>query len=146
MTVTMEGHSRQAAVAVDLIMQHTHMVAELDRLTSSFALMAPTTDSFPRWIAVANWIRDVLIPHTESEEQTCYRAASSLRSGRLLVDTLLTEHRLMRRLVGRFNESLDPVQAAAYGRALFEVFTSHQHQENEFLLPMLVEAGSMPSE
>lgn len=143
MIVTTDVRSRQAALAVGLIMHHTQMVAEMGRLTTHFASTAPRTDSFPQWIAIAAWIRDVLLPHTEREERTCYRAAGLLASGRTLIDTMLTEHRLMRRLAGRFNESVDPVQAAAYGLALFDVFVSHQHQENKLLLPMLVEAGSV---
>lgn len=135
--------SRDAAVAVDLIMQHTQMVAELDRLTTDFASKAPGADSCPQWIAVAKWIDRLLIPHTEQEELTCYRAVCERPSGRALIDTMLTEPRLMRRLAGRFSEAVDPVQAATYGRALFEVFAGHQHQENKLILPMLVEAGSV---
>jgi hypothetical protein len=60
---------RQAAVVVDLIMHHTQMVAELDRLIIRFAAMAPKTDSSPQLIALAKWIRDLLLPPTDSRSE-----------------------------------------------------------------------------
>ena len=59
--------------------------------------------------------------------------------GRLLIDAMVREHVLIKRLVALVRGSDDPA-AAAYGRAVFEVFTSHQDKENDVVLPLLVES------
>lgn len=35
------------------------------------------------------------------------------------------------------------MEAGAYGRALFEVFHSHQRKENEMILPLLVDEDTV---
>jgi hypothetical protein len=52
---------------------------------------------------------------------------------------MVREHVLIKRLVALFGESQDAA-AAAYARAVFEAFTSHQGKENDVILPLLVDA------
>ena len=47
---------------------------------------------------LTEWIRDVLVPHAEEEEQTTCRAAGELSEGRLLVASTLAEPVLIRRI------------------------------------------------
>jgi len=51
---------------------------------------------------------------------------------------MLMEHVLIRRLAELFETSLGAEAAAAYARALFEVFECHQRVENHIIFPLLV--------
>jgi hypothetical protein len=60
--------------------------------------------------------------------------------GRLLVEGMLGEHKVIIGLVDELGRAGDPVRAAATGRAVQAVFTSHLAKENDLLLPLLVAA------
>lgn len=127
-----------AALAEDLKEHHSAMVAELDRLSS--ALLRPTDHAaaVSARTALSEWLAAVLIPHAAEEEKTSYRAAGQLPAGRALITAMLMEHVLIRRLVGLFEAAPGAEAAAAYARALFEVFECHQRVENHIIFPMLV--------
>lgn len=117
---------------------HAAMVAELDRLTAALVAAAPYEQHAARE-KVAQWFATVLVPHADEEEETTYRAAGELPEGRLLIESMVREHVLIKRLVALFTEST-PAAAPAYGRAVFEAFDSHQRKENDVILPLLVGA------
>ena len=142
MSVKEEAHTHDRALAETLRQHHAHMVAELDRLSAEFAA-AVNGDSDAARRALGQWIDDVLLPHAVEEELTSYRAAAALPEGKLLIDAMLREHVLIRRLVALFKQLADPAVSATYGRAVFEVFESHQRKENEIILPLLVAEGSL---
>jgi hypothetical protein len=113
------------------------MVAELDRLSATL-VAASAADASAAKHALAQWIERFLVPHAAEEEQTSYGAAAELPAGRLLIRAMVSEHDLIRRLVALFAAATDPAVAGTYGRAIFEVFSSHQLKENEIILPLLV--------
>lgn len=127
-----------AEIADQVREHHAAMVAELDRLTARLRDAAPAEqDGAHR--NLEEWFETVLVPHADEEEASTYHAAGELAEGRLLIEAMVREHILIKRLVGLFSVSEGPA-AAAYGRAVFEAFTSHQGKENDVILPLLVEA------
>ena len=139
-----ERHNADGALAEELKAHHAMMVADLDRLSTVLATAAAAGDDVtePR-TALTEWIRDVLVPHAEEEEQTTYRAAGELSEGRLLIASMLAEHVLIRRVASLLVAAQDPAEAGAYGRALFQIFHSHQRKENEMILPLLVDEDTV---
>lgn len=140
-----DPNSARDRVAEEEIAQHvrTHhaaMVAELDRLTAALrdAALGAREEAHRK---VAEWFETVLVPHADEEEATTYRAAGELVEGRLLIAAMMREHTLIKRLVALFGASEPAASAAAaYGRAVFEAFDSHQGKENDLILPLLVNA------
>lgn len=127
-----------AEVAEQIRTHHAAMVAELDRLTAALR-DASAGERGGRRQELAEWFVAVLVPHADEEEATTYRAAGELAEGRLLIEAMVREHVLIKRLVALFSAS-EPVAAAAYGRAVFETFESHQRKENDVILPLLVDS------
>lgn len=137
--VALEGHGdSDAAVARHIQEHHAAMVAELDRLTAALR-DAPAPEQARARAEVQTWFETVLVPHADEEEATTYRAAARLVEGRLLIEAMVREHVLIKRLVALFGES-ETGAAAAYGRAVLEAFTSHQGKENDVILPLLLDA------
>ena len=136
---THTNHHSDQALAEELKAHHAVMVADLDRLSGRLESVAEAgADPAEAKKALTEWIGHTLVPHAEEEEETSYRAASELPAGRLLIVSMLAEHVLIRKLAAAFSAAQDPVAAGSYGRALFEVFSSHQQKENEIILPLLV--------
>ncbi|HEU4514987.1 MAG TPA: hemerythrin domain-containing protein [Nocardioidaceae bacterium] len=132
-------HARSDAQIADQVREHhAAMVTELDRLTARLRDAAPAEQETAHR-NLEEWFETVLVPHAEEEEATTYHAAGELPEGRLLIEAMVREHILIKRLVGLFSAS-EAAAAAAYGRAVFEAFTNHQGKENDVILPLLVEA------
>lgn len=120
------------------------MVDELGRLTAAVRDVEPELQRDAR-SRLAEWLQAVLVPHADEEERTIYHAAAQLPQGALLIDAMVREHVLIKRLVTLFEES-DGAACAAYGRAIFETFESHQRKENEMILPLLSDAPRGPED
>lgn len=131
-------HGSDADIAEQVRTHHASMVADLDRLTATLR-DAPAAEQDTARTTLQEWFRSVLVPHADEEETTTYRAAAELVEGRLLIEAMVREHHLIKRLVALVGDS-EPPAAAAYGRAVFEAFSSHQAKENDVVLPLLVEA------
>ena len=114
------------------------MVAQLSQLTFALDRDESADDARAARTALSAWYRDVLVEHADEEESTTYRTAGRLVEGRLLVEAMVREHVLIKRLVALFEASTDAGRAAAYARAVLETFDSHQAKENDILLPLLV--------
>jgi hypothetical protein len=127
-----------AEIAQQIRQHHAGMVADLDGLTATLR-DAPTEEQGAARARLQAWFETVLVPHADEEEATTYRAAGELSEGRLLIEAMVREHLLIKRLVALFRES-EAAAAAAYARAVLEAFTSHQGKENEVILPLLVAA------
>ncbi|TAM87811.1 MAG: hemerythrin domain-containing protein [Jatrophihabitans sp.] len=140
---TVDGHGADEhgaeQIAEQIRAHHAGMVADLDRLSAAVRDAVPGEQGEARR-ALAEWFATVLVPHAEEEEVTTYRAAAALTEGRLLIESMVREHVLIKRLVALFGES-GPAAAGAYGRAVFEAFSSHQAKENELILTLLVDAA-----
>lgn len=89
---------------------------------------------------LVEWCERELVPHALAEEGTMYPAARARTEGRLLVDGMLEEHKVITGLVREVADSADPVRAAAAAKALAVMFDSHLAKENDLVLPLLVAA------
>lgn len=128
-----------AAVAEELRAHHAIMIGDLHRLTARLLDAAVAGgDTATAKQDLERWIAEVLVPHAEEEEATTYRSCSDLTEGRLLIESMLAEHVLIRKTAKRVSAAADAGMVAAYGRVLFDIFDSHQRKENDIILPLLV--------
>jgi len=84
------------------------------------------------------WCRHELLPHATAEEKVLYPAAHAKAEGRLLVDGMLGEHKVITELVDALEQTTDVVRAAATATGLRVAFDNHLTKENELLVPLLV--------
>lgn len=89
---------------------------------------------------LVSWCEQDLVPHALAEERTMYPAARAKVEGKLLVEGMLEEHKIITGLVQLLASSTDPVRAASAAKALQVVFDNHLSKENELVLPLLVAA------
>ena len=89
---------------------------------------------------LAAWCERELVPHALAEEKAMYPAAQGKPEGRLLVEGMLAEHKVIVGLVQLLATTQDPVRAAAAAKALQVSFESHLSKENGLVLPLLVSA------
>jgi hypothetical protein len=144
MSETVERRAVDAQTAEEIRSHHAVMVEDLDRLSAALVEAAESgTDAAPARSAMLEWITTVLVPHATQEEETTYPAAARLTEGRLLIMGMLAEHDVIRRFAGLVHGTKNPAAAGAYGRALFETFSSHQRKENDYILPLLVDEPSV---
>ncbi len=136
--LVVHDQAAEGQIAHQIQTHHAAMVTELDRLTAALRDATPS-EQHEAHRNLAAWFETVLVPHADEEEATTYHAAAELVEGRLLIAAMVREHTLIKRLVTLFDES-EPAAAAAYGRAIFETFHSHQGKENDVILPLLVNA------
>lgn len=132
----LHGQAGDEQLADEIRAHHAAMVEELERITGALRDAGPQEEVAARE-QVQRWYADVLVPHADEEEITTYAAAAELAEGRLLIEGMLREHVLIKRLVGYVDRS-DGAAAAAYATAVLEAFDSHQRKENELILPLLV--------
>lgn len=78
-----------------------------------------------------------LLPHAGAEEAALYPVAAAGEQARLLVDSMVEEHGVVKRLVQQVGSEAEPVRSAAAAYALRVVFDSHLVSENDLVLPML---------
>lgn len=140
----MNTHDDDAGLAEELKKHHAVMIDDLARLSGDLAAAAASDgDVASAKRALEEWIIHVLLPHAEEEEATTYRAAAELPEGRLLIRSMLAEHVLIRQTAAHMSAAQDPVEAGTYGRALFDIFDSHQRKENDMILPLLVDSSTV---
>ncbi|MEO7069930.1 MAG: DUF2249 domain-containing protein [Nostocoides sp.] len=134
----------QAAAAVE--QHHAQMSGTLSLLVDVVLGVAEGRAAADRWgwgddVArgrLVQWCRDDLLPHALAEEPTLYAAASEITEGRLLVGSMLAEHRVIGELVDDIERATTAVAAAAHAVALRVLFDSHLDKENTLILPLLV--------
>lgn len=132
-------HSNEK-VAAHIREHHATLVTSLDQLTADLLDASASTFEDQRSELVA-WIGSHLVPHAEHEEQTSYRAASELLEGAAAITAMLAEHEVIRAMAAEIAVASDRDAAAAWGRALFLTFRSHQQIEDDVIVPMLDTAG-----
>lgn len=90
--------------------------------------------------ALVSWLHAELLPHAQAEEAKLYPAAAARPEGKLLIDGMLNEHKVIMRLVTELTDATSPVGAAATAWALAVVFDLHLAKENDLVVPLLVSA------
>jgi uncharacterized protein (DUF2249 family)/iron-sulfur cluster repair protein YtfE (RIC family) len=78
-----------------------------------------------------------LLPHAAAEESALYPAAHRTLEARLLIDSMLAEHRRIEALVDALRTASSPARTAAEARALQVLFEEHLLKENTLVLPLL---------
>ncbi|MEV0414900.1 hemerythrin domain-containing protein [Streptomyces sp. NPDC050448] len=81
-----------------------------------------------------------LLPHAAAQEAAIYPTAHSMPEARLLIDSLIAEHRCLTALVDALRAAPTPAGAAADARALQVLFEEHTAKENGLVLPLLAMA------
>ena len=78
-----------------------------------------------------------LVPHALAEEDTLYPTAAKTERARLLVESMIAEHRVITGLVEELTQATEPVRSAAAAGALRVLFDTHLAKENDLVLPIL---------
>ncbi|MEU3255544.1 DUF2249 domain-containing protein [Streptomyces sp. NPDC006997] len=141
-TLTLASDPQDAAAAEAVEAHHTQLAGELaGRVTLLVAAAErdPATADGVRAGLVDFCDRD-LVPHATAEEDTLYPAARALPEARLLVESMIAEHRRLVALVDALRAGGNAVRAAADGRALQVLFEEHLEKENTLVLPLLAGA------
>ncbi|WP_405638899.1 DUF2249 domain-containing protein [Streptomyces sp. NBC_00019] len=81
-----------------------------------------------------------LLPHAAAEEAALYPAAHAMPEARLLIESLIGEHRCLAALVEALRAAPGPAAAAPEARALQVLFEEHVAKENGLVLPLLAMA------
>lgn len=92
--------------------------------------------------AVLDYLDNELIPHAKAEEEALYPAGDTGETA-MLVRSMRDEHLNLISHVEAFRVATDPVEAVALSGAIFALFDSHLHKENDLLIPALVEAAGV---
>jgi uncharacterized protein (DUF2249 family) len=139
--IVIAASEADARAAASVEAHHAQMSGALAALTealvSSVARSALGAANDARR-GLAQWCKTELLPHALAEEDTLYPAARATDEGRLLVEAMVGEHRVLTDLVRQVENDTDLVRAAAAATALRSLFESHLAKENEFVLPLLL--------
>lgn len=87
--------------------------------------------------AVLDYLDNELLPHARAEEEALYPAGDSGPPA-LLVRAMRDEHLNLIGHVDAFRVATAPIEAVALSGAIFALFDSHLHKENDLLIPALV--------
>ncbi|GLW29310.1 hemerythrin domain-containing protein [Actinoplanes regularis] len=135
---------QQAAQAV--VNHHSELAATLTAHVTRLVDAADAGTPTRVWAVrdqLATWLHAELLPHAYAEEASLYPVAAQLPGGKLLVDGMLGEHRVIAALVAELEGAASPVLAAATAYALHAVFASHLAKENDLIVPLLVAADDV---
>jgi hypothetical protein len=91
---------------------------------------------------LVEFLHDEVLPHAAAEEKALYAAAADLPATRLLVRSMVAEHRVLEGIVDDLATARTGGQVAGAAAALRSLFLTHLVKENDLLLPALDEAGA----
>jgi uncharacterized protein (DUF2249 family) len=129
------------AAAVEAVRQHHaelagRLGAHVDALLA--AATAPGGAGFQQArTAALRFCAGELLPHAAAEEQGLYPTATASGQLRVLVDAMMSEHRVIAGLVEEIVVADEPARAAAAGHALRVLFGTHLAKEDDLVLPAL---------
>jgi uncharacterized protein (DUF2249 family) len=86
------------------------------------------------------YLRQEIVPHAQAEELALYPPAAALPEGRLLVAGMVDEHQALADLVAQLAAAKAPARTAGIAGATSALFAAHLHKENDFVLPLLLQA------
>jgi hypothetical protein len=86
--------------------------------------------------ALLDWCDTELIPHALAEEGPLYAGPRATPEGRLLVEGMLAEHRVIVDLVEELRTS-SGLSAAVAGAVIQRLFALHLDKENRLLMPFI---------
>ncbi|MFJ6003179.1 hemerythrin domain-containing protein [Arthrobacter sp. NPDC092385] len=124
---------------------HAAMLEELSGLAASLVESVGARDSAAEErarSALLGWCAGELVPHALAEEGPLYSGPGSDPEARLLVDGMLSEHKVIVALVEELRRSRG-VPAAVAGDAIRRIFALHLDKENRLLMPFIVQSPTM---
>lgn len=133
----------QALQAVER--HHAHMLKQLNGLVALLMEAVEAGDTEAERTAHAtllDWCDNELIPHALAEEGPLYSGPRDTPEGRLLVEGMLAEHRVIVDLVEELRTS-SGLAAAVAGSAIQRLFALHLDKENRLLMPFIVQSPDM---
>ena len=137
-TVVLASTAEDAA-AVDAVREHhAELAGRLAAHTEHLLRMVAAADSAAfgqARAAAADFCTEQLLPHAAAEEDALYPAAAALPQTKLLVETMIAEHRVLEGLVRDLGEATEPPRAVAAAHALRVLFDAHLAKENDLILP-----------
>ncbi|TNB72114.1 hemerythrin domain-containing protein [Arthrobacter sp. BB-1] len=131
----------QALQAVER--HHSHMLKQLNGLVALLMEAVEAGDSGAEGTAQAtllDWCDSELIPHALAEEGPLYSGGTP--EGRLLVEGMLAEHRVIVDLVEELRTS-SGLSAVVAGAAIQRMFAMHLDKENRLLMPFIADSPGL---
>src|SRR6476661_1991324 len=89
--------------------------------------------------ALLDWCENDLVPHALAEEGPLYGGPRATPEGRLLVEGMLAEHRVIVGLVEELRTSAG-LSAAMAAATIQRLFALHLDKENGLLMPFIVDS------
>ncbi|REF36938.1 DUF2249 domain-containing protein [Thermasporomyces composti] len=139
--VVLASDQADARAAAQVEEHHRHLAAALSALTDTLvraAARGQETEAHAAMDELVAWSRQELLPHAVAEEKALYPVAHAKTEGRLLVEGMLGEHKVIASLVDAVATATSPVHAATAAAALRVTVENHLTKENELLVPLLV--------
>lgn len=140
------NHTKDAAAEAEALQaverHHAHMLKHLNGLVALLVEAVEARDAAAEGAAQAtllDWCDTHLIPHALAEEGPLYGGPHATPEGRLLVEGMLAEHRVIVDLVEELRTSKG-LSGAVAGAAIQRMFAMHLDKENRLLMPFV--AGS----
>lgn len=119
---------------------HASMLKRLDALTATLTRAVQSGDAVEEHDShevLVEWCETELVPHALAEEGPLYGGPRSLPEGKLLVEGMLAEHKVVVRLVEELRGATGVAAAVAAG-SIRNIFALHLEKENTLLMPLMV--------
>ena len=129
-----------AHAAEAVVQHHAAMAGALGLRAEALLAAASTRDTGAAEQArrdLVDWCEQELLPHALAEERAMYPAAQATVEGRLLIEAMLGEHRVLAGLLREVTDAADVLRASSSAAALRVVFDSHLSKENDLVVPLL---------
>ncbi len=139
-SVVIASNAADSAAVETVVQHHAELVAALTARTEALLTAAGSADpsaASAHRADLVRWCWTELLPHAEAEEDTLYGLARTLPEGRLLIESMIAEHRVLTDLIDQVAGSQYAIDAAAKATALQVLFSVHAQKENEIVLPLL---------
>ncbi|MGW1955885.1 DUF2249 domain-containing protein [Streptomyces sp. NPDC001920] len=137
--LTLASHPRDATALESAEAHHARLAGEL---AGRVKMLLTAVDRDPTaaekiYTRLVAFCDRSLLPHAAAEEGALYPAAHHMPEARLLIESLIGEHRCLTTLVDALRAAPSPAAAAADARALQVLFEEHLAKENGLVLPLL---------
>jgi hemerythrin HHE cation binding domain-containing protein len=131
------GQTRNREVIAAIRAHHDQLAEQLRALTADLVVAAQRGSFAAEQTALHDWYRTELLPHADAEERALYRPAVDMDATRLLVRSMIDEHRALAVLVAELAEAGEPWPAVIAATSAQALFALHLAKENDLLLPAM---------
>ncbi|MEU2287749.1 DUF2249 domain-containing protein [Streptomyces sp. NPDC013178] len=137
--LTLASHPRDATALESAEAHHARLAGELAGRVKMLLTAVDRDPSAAEKIhaGLVAFCDRSLLPHAAAEEAALYPAAHRMPEARLLIESLIGEHRCLTTLVDVLRAAPSPAAVAADARAMQVLFEEHLAKENGLVLPLL---------